>query len=118
MAELGARVSTPAPPHAGTALLPGRDVDLKQVVRNGLLAGLSVCFVATIGMLVAFEQRVIVSTFTLDYVILVAIPMLFGSLAGKPPQQLEGFAPSPKGLRNIWAGALAGAIGGAEVGVY
>ena len=64
MAEPGANVSAPDPPDAGAALLPGRDVGLKQVVRNGLLAGLAVCFVATIGMLVAFEQRLIVSTLT------------------------------------------------------
>jgi branched-chain amino acid transport system permease protein len=84
----------------------------------GLLAGLATAFVASIGMLVAFKDRAVVSSLSLDYVILIAIPLSFGYLAGKPPQQLEGFAEAHRGTRNVLAGALAGAIAGGEIGGY
>ncbi len=102
----------------GPELLPARDVGVRQVVRMGLLAGLTIAFVASIGMLVAFEGRAVVSTLTLDYVILVAIPMGFGYLAAKPPPQFEGFAVARRGGRNLLAGAVAGVVTGGMLAVY
>src|SRR5438552_11115549 len=102
----------------GPELLPAREVGARQVVRMGLLAGLTPAFVASIGMLVAFESRAVVRTLTLDYVILIAIPLGFGYLAAKPPQQLEGFGVAQRGMRNILAGAGAGVAMGGTLAVY
>jgi branched-chain amino acid transport system permease protein len=99
-------------------LLPARQVGLRQAARLGLYGGLTVVFVASIGMLVAFKDRLIVRQFTLDYVILLAIPLAFGFLAGRPPPQLEGFEQARRSSRSVLAGAVTGAVAAGEVGVF
>src|SRR6266540_4804350 len=117
MAEITRTVPSEALAEAGV-LLPAREVGPRQGIRMGLFGGFTALFVASIGMLVTFKGRLIVRQFSLDYVILLAIPLTFGYLAGKPPQQLEGFEEARRGWRNVVAGAVAGAASGGVLGVY
>ncbi len=117
MAE-GLRTVPSAIPAGAGLLLPAREVGFRQMVNSGLYGGLTTVFVASIGMLIAFKDRLIVRQFSLDYVILLAIPVAFGYLAGKPPGQLEGFEEPRRGPRNVLAGAVAGAVAGGTLGVY
>jgi branched-chain amino acid transport system permease protein len=110
-------VPAEAPIGAG-ALLPARVAGSRQVIRSGLLGGLTGAFVASIGMLVALSGRLVVKQFSLDYVILVAIPLAFGYLAAKPPPTLEGYEAPRAGPRTVAAGAAAGALAGLVMAVY
>jgi branched-chain amino acid transport system permease protein len=67
-------------------------------------------------MIPQFNDRPVVDGITLAHMVMVGIPMLFGYLAGTPPKQLEGFAPSERGRRNVAAGALAGLATGLLAG--
>lgn len=100
-------------PEAGVGRVPPRDFTLRQVVRMGLLGGVTAAFVSATGMVEAFKGRTIAGSLTLDYVLLVGIPIVFGYLAAKPPMQLEGFEAARPGLRNVLAGSLAGLLTGA-----
>src|SRR5438093_1254463 len=110
-------VPAEAPIGAG-ALLPARVAGSRQVIRSGLLAGLTGAFVASIGMLVSLSGRLVVKQFSLDYVILAAIPVAFGYLAAKPPPTLEGYEAPRTGTRSVAAGAAAGALAGLVMAVY
>jgi branched-chain amino acid transport system permease protein len=103
---------------AGIEHLPPRDFTLKQVVRTGLIGGFIAAFVSSTGMVVAFKGRTIAGSLTLDYVLLVAIPILFGYLATKPPAHLEGFESARPGIRNVLGGSLAGLLTGAVMVVF
>lgn len=103
---------------SGEGLLAAREVDLRRAIRVGLVGGIAAVFVASIGMVVAFEERRIVDGITLSLVLLAAIPFLAGSIAATPPPQLEGFAAPHRGPRNLAAGALAGLVGGLVVAVF
>jgi branched-chain amino acid transport system permease protein len=100
-------------PEAGVDHLPAADFTLRQVIRTGLLGGLTAVFVSATGMVVAFKGRIIAGSLTLDYVLLVGIAVTFGYLATKPPMQLEGFEAARPGIRNVLGGALAGVFTGA-----
>jgi len=117
MAEITRTVPSEALAEAGV-LLPAREVGPRQGIRMGLFGGFTALFVASIGMLVTFKDRLIVRQFSLDYVILLAIPVAFGYLAGKPPQKLEGFEEARRGARNVVAGVIAGVVAGGLMGVY
>jgi branched-chain amino acid transport system permease protein len=99
-------------------LHPAPPVDMRGAVRLGLVGGLTTSFVAAIGMIQQFDTRPVVDGVTLAHVVIVGIPALFGYLAGSPPKQLEGFAPSQPGGRNVAAGALAGLLTGVLTGVF
>jgi branched-chain amino acid transport system permease protein len=99
-------------------LHPAPPVDMRRAVRLGLVGGLTTSFVAAIGMIQQFDSRPIVDGVTLAHVVLVGIPALFGYLAGSPPTQLEGFAPSERGGRNVAAGAVAGLLTGVLAALF
>jgi branched-chain amino acid transport system permease protein len=105
-------------PEAGVEHLPPRDFTARQVVRMGLLGGVTAGFVSATGMVEKFMGRTIAGSLTLDYVLLVAIPITFGYLAAKPPMQLEGFEAARPGVRNVLAGALAGLLTGMVMVVF
>lgn len=111
-------VPSDLPGGAGFGLLPARGIDLRKASRIGLLAGLIGAFVASIGMVAAFANSDVVGSVTFDRVILMSIPLLFGYLAGKPPQQLEGFEAPKKSLRSVVAGLLAGGLAGGVMGLF
>jgi branched-chain amino acid transport system permease protein len=99
-------------------LHPAPPLDMRRAIRLGAVGGLTAAFVSAIGMVQQFDSRPVVDGVTLGHIVLVGIPALFGYLAGSPPKQLEGFAPSQRGARNVAAGALAGLLTGVLSAVF
>lgn len=103
---------------AGPGLIPARQVSLRAATRVGALGGVAVAFAAATGMVVAFRDKPIIDSLTFDYVLLLAILLGFGYLAGRPPPVLEGFEPPRRGLRNVTAGLVAGVMAGTVLVVF
>ena len=99
-------------------LLPPRPVDLRRAVRLGVYGGTTAVFVSAIGMVEAFSARDVLDEMSLGTALLLAIPFMFGLLAGRPPPQLQGFAPTPPGWRNVVAGVMAGLLTGAVMAAF
>jgi branched-chain amino acid transport system permease protein len=114
MAETQARVTEPE----AAALLPPREVDLRRAVRVGLIAGIVMVFVGANGMLVAFDSRRLVGSLTLATVLLVGIPAIGGAISGAAPPQLEGFAATVSGVRNVVGGLLGGLAAGVVAAAF
>lgn len=106
---------TEAPPVGTDAARAGRStVSLEGAVRWGLFCGLALVFVSAIGMVDTFAGRNLIGgTLSLGYVTLFAVALAYGYLAGRPPPLLEGYEAPKTGLRNVLAGLISGAIGGA-----
>ena len=85
-------VAVEAPVTAEGDLLPAREVDLGRAVRLGLVGGLTAVFVSANGMVEAFSKRALLGRVTLGSLLLVAVPLLVGYLAGRPPPDRQGFA--------------------------
>jgi branched-chain amino acid transport system permease protein len=107
-----------APLREEPELHPAPPVDLRRAVGLGAIGGVTAGFVSVIGMLQQFDSRPVVDGVTLAHVVLVGIPALFGYLAGSPPKQLEGFAPSERGGRNVAAGAITGLLAGVVAALF
>lgn len=116
--ESGTSTPVEEPAEADAGLLPPPQVDLRRAVRLGLLGGLTSVFVSAIGMIENFSERDLLAELSLGTTVLVAIPFVFGFLAGQPPAQLQGFETSRPGLRNVVAGLLAGLLTGAAMAVF
>src|SRR5665809_41250 len=99
-------------------LVPAPDVDLRRAARMGMIAGLTLAFVAAVGMVIAFQRREVIVGLSLANLLLLAIPFMFGYIAGTPPEQREGFEASRPGPRNVGAGAIAGVIAGVAFGLF
>jgi branched-chain amino acid transport system permease protein len=99
-------------------LLAARPVDLRRAARLGLYGGTTAVFVSAIGMVEEFSGRDVLDDLSLGTALLVAIPFVFGLAAGGPPAQLEGFAPSRPGWRNVGAGLVAGLLTGAVLAAF
>jgi branched-chain amino acid transport system permease protein len=99
-------------------LLAARPVDLPRAARLGLYGGTTAVFVSAIGMVEEFSGRDVLADLSLDTALLLAIPFVFGLAAGRPPAQLEGFAPSRPGWRNVGAGLVAGLLTGAVLAAF
>jgi branched-chain amino acid transport system permease protein len=93
-------------------------VNLRGAVRLGLLGGVAGVFVSAIGMVTEFRATEIVDRLTFAYVMLAAIPIVFGYLASRPPRQLEGFEESRPGALNVVAGATAGLLAGGVLAAF
>jgi branched-chain amino acid transport system permease protein len=111
-------VAIEAPAAAGGELIPARQVDLRRAVRLGLVGGLSAVFMAANGMVQAFSERALLGGGTLGSLLLVAVPLLAGYLAGRPPPVLQGFATARPGWRNVAGGLLAGLLSGVVMAVF
>jgi branched-chain amino acid transport system permease protein len=111
-------VAVEAPVTAEGDLLPARQVDLWRAVRLGLVGGLTAVFVSANGMVEAFSKRALLGRVTLGSLLLVAVPLLVGYLAGRPPPVLQGFATPRPGRRNVAGGLLAGLATGAVMAVF
>ncbi|HEX6222745.1 MAG TPA: branched-chain amino acid ABC transporter permease, partial [Acidimicrobiia bacterium] len=99
-------------------LLPPPTPDMRRAVRMGLANSAVMVLVAATGIVGTFQARLIIDPFLpLGLLFLYMVAWAFGWLAAKPPSTLEGFAPAVAGPRNLAAGALAGAIGGAGIAV-
>ena len=96
-------------PESPAAVAPLREVSLLNALRLGALGGIVAVFIAMIGMVQAFADRMLIQPYlTLSYVSLALIPFVFGYLAGKPAKEVEGLPPVKSGPRNVLAGFLAG----------
>jgi branched-chain amino acid transport system permease protein len=116
MAEPTVAIEVPVP--AEDDLLPARQVDLWRAVRLGLVGGLTAAFVSANGMVEAFSERALLGRETLGSLLLVAVPLLVGYLAGQPPPVLQGFATPRPGWRNLAGGLLAGLLSGVVMAVF
>jgi branched-chain amino acid transport system permease protein len=103
---------------AGVELRASPPIRLSRALRLGLVGGVTIIFMASIGMLEQFDRRAVVDGLSLAYVVIAGTPAFFGYLAGKPPPLLEGFAPSKVDSRNVLAGAIAGVLTGAFGGIF
>ena len=111
-------VAVEAPVAAEGELLPARQVDLRRAARLGLVGGLTATFVSANGMVQAFSERALLGQVTLGSLLLVAVPLLVGYLAGRPPPVLQGFATPRPGWRNLAGGVLAGLLTGVVMAVF
>ena len=111
-------VAVEVPVAAEGELLAARRVDLWRAVRLGLVGGLTAAFVSANGMVEAFSERAVLGRVTLGSLLLVAVPVLVGYLAGRPPPVLEGFAAPRPGWRNVAGGLLAGLLSGVVMAVF
>jgi len=113
-----ADVEAPAVELEAKELLPPPTLDMRRAVRLGLANSAVMPLVAATGIVGTFQGRLIIDPFLpLGLLFLYLVAWAFGWLAAKPPTTLEGFAPAVAGPRNLMAGALAGAIGGAGTAV-
>ncbi|HET9203371.1 MAG TPA: leucine/isoleucine/valine transporter permease subunit [Acidimicrobiia bacterium] len=91
---------------------------MRRAVKLGLAGGAAMVLVAAIGMVAAFQARMLIDPILpLGTFFLYLVAFIFGWMASKPPVTLEGFEPARAGIRNVLAGAMAGALGGLCVGL-
>ena len=108
MAQATETTAPAKPGDASPSVAPG--VDLARAARLSLIGGTAASFVSAIGMVATFDTRMLIDPYiTLGYAVLFLVPFGFGYVAGRPPLLLEGQQPAPVGLRNVSAGAIAGA---------
>jgi branched-chain amino acid transport system permease protein len=107
-----------APVPVEVELRPAPPLDMGRAVKLGLAGGVAMVLVAAIGMVAAFQPRMLIDPILpLGTFFLYLLPFIFGWMAGQPPATLEGFEPAKAGMRNVLAGALAGVLGGLCVGL-
>lgn len=105
----------PSPPEPR----PAPAVDRRAAMRWGLIGGVVAVFVAAIGMLESFAGRQLIDPIlTVGYLILLAVPFVYGWVAARPPPVLEGYERVPPGRHNVAAGALAGLATGAVLWAF
>ncbi|HEX6076534.1 MAG TPA: hypothetical protein VFZ32_14875 [Micromonosporaceae bacterium] len=99
-------------------LLPARELDPRRAVRIGVIAGGVAMFVSANGMVQEFTARDVLGPISLAYVMLLAIPLVAGYLAGRPPPVLQGFAAPRPGWHNIAGGLVAGLVAAAVHAIF
>jgi len=113
-----ADVEAPAVEIEPRKLLAPPQLDMRRAVRLGVANAAVMVLVAATGIVGTFQARLIIDPFLpLGLLFLYLVAWAFGWLAAKPPPTLEGFAPAVPGPRNLTAGAIAGALGGAGTAV-
>lgn len=95
--------SAPAPAAPG--------VDVARAVRVGAIGSVALAFVAAIGMLQTFDNRVVFVPFlSLGDVIFFAVPLVTGYLAGVVPAGPMGGTPRVSAARALLGAAIAGVV--------
>ncbi len=95
-----------------------KDQDTRRVLRWGLLAGVVMTFTAAVGMLDAFDDRLLIRpVLSLGYLMLLWFAPVAGYQATNVPV-LEGLVRPPSGIRNVVAGAICGLSGGAILAAF
>jgi branched-chain amino acid transport system permease protein len=108
-----ATTTTPTTPAvAAAAPAPAvASVDLARALRVGAVGSLTLAFVAAIGMLQTFDNRVVfVPYISLGDVIFFAVPLITGYLAGVVPTGPMGGTPRVSAARALLGAALAGVV--------
>jgi len=94
------------------------DVTARSMLRRGAIGGLTVVFIAAIGMFETFDARKVIDPIvSLGYASIVWVPIMFGYLVSKR-QELEGIEAPPPGASNVVSGGAVGAIVGFIVGLF
>ena len=112
VAQFGEQETTREQP-GGVAHRGVQELDLMRAARMGALGGVTIIFIAAVGMVEAFSDRFIIQPFlTLSYTALLLVPLLFGYVAAKLPDPVEGVKQAAPGTRNVLAGLIAGTLTG------
>lgn len=99
-------------PSNASSVRPMADVDWSKVARSGALAGLTLSFIAAIGMVTILNERTMIDPWlSLGYLALLWIPVFFGFTAASEPTP-DGGVPPIKGERDLLAGLVTGALSG------
>jgi len=87
-------------------------VDWSRVQKWGVLGGLTMSFIAAIGMVTALDRRLIVSPWlSLGFITLLWVPVAYGFIAAT--EDVPDGKPAPvKGERDLVAGLVAGLLSG------
>jgi branched-chain amino acid transport system permease protein len=95
---------------AGAAI--PNSVDWSRIQKWGALGGLTMSFIAAIGMVVALDRRLIISPWlSLGFVTLIWVPAVYGYIAATEDSAEGG--PSPvKGTRDLLSGLVTGLLSG------
>ena len=97
------------------AVSESRTFDVRRLLKIGLYGGLGYVFVASIGMIEAFNTKNVVDPIlSLGYTVLLAVALVTGYRAGALAKHSEH--PFPGGA--IGAGLVAGLTGGAVASLY
>ncbi|MGH8911068.1 MAG: hypothetical protein ACRDVD_01030, partial [Acidimicrobiia bacterium] len=108
-----ADVKAPAVVESAPELRPAPVIDLRHSVNQGLAGAVAMILVAGTGMVASFQTRIIIEPLLpLGLLFLYMVPFGVGWIAGRPPEQREGFAASVPGMRNVTAGLVAGLFAG------
>ena len=103
-------VAAPAP--TGMA-----DLEIRGLVRAGLIAGAVLLLVIGVGMFEIFNGRKMIDPYlSAGYAAVIWIPLVFGYRVSVRPV-LEGIETTPPGRHNIIAGMITGAIAGGMLGL-
>jgi branched-chain amino acid transport system permease protein len=95
------------------------ELNLAEALKWGGLGGLAAIFIAAIGMMEAFDERVLIQpVLTLSYAGLGLIPFIFGYLTAKPPPSIEGMPPVKAGLHHLLAAGLTGILAGILLSLF
>ncbi len=93
-------------------------IDMRRMLRWGMIAGGVMTFTAAVGMLEAFEDRLLIyPVLSLGYLLL----LWFVPVAGYQSTNvavLEGMEAPRKGLHNVMAGAVSGLVGGVVLALF
>ena len=93
-------------------------IDMRRMLRWGMIAGGVTTFTAAVGMLEAFEDRLLIyPVLSLGYLLL----LWFVPVAGYQSTNvavLEGMEAPRKGLHNVMAGAVSGLVGGVVLALF
>ena len=107
-----------APATPATRISAPPPAPLSKAVKYGLIAGVTMIFIAAIGMVETFDVRRVVSPFlSLGYLALLWVPFLFAFLATHV-KVLEGMEAPERGARDVVHGAVVGLVGGTLLGAF
>ena len=101
-----------AAPETSTSTPEPSPVDWSKVQRWGLYGGITLSFIAAIGMVSTLDQRTIIEGWlSLGFVSVAWVPLAFGYIAASEPIADGGMVPA-KGERDLIAGMVTGALSG------
>lgn len=87
-------------------------VDWSKVQKWGAIGGLTMSFIAAIGMVAALDRRLIISPWlSLGFVTLIWVPLVYGFVAATEDAS-DGAPPPVKGERDLVSGLVAGLLSG------
>jgi branched-chain amino acid transport system permease protein len=91
---------------------------LRSSFNKGLIAGISMIFVAGIGMVQVFNSKILISPIvTMGYAVLFGLPFVVAWVAAKR-EVLEGFETEPANFGDLLNGIIIGGVGGVMTSLY